>query len=337
MNPGDVDLGFFVLMEKILDEVTIFVKAGNGGKGCDSHIRISEKKFMPTGGEGGKGGSVILRADENVTNLKGFLYKKHLAAESGEMGGSNKKKGRKGHDLMISVPCGTMIYDREKQFLIRDLVHSGDEVIVLEGGRGGNGNAGGKEAQPGEKGGELQITLRLKIPAEVFLVGLPNTGKSKFLNRITGSHAKEESYPFSTKHLELGTYETSDFGQIHLCELPAVYRESSQGRGVGVDFLKHLDRAKLILLMLEPLNRFASTLQEGYETLLEVLSHYQESFLEIPRAVVVNKMDLAEARERFDKEKFHPSCPLFLISTQTGEGVAALMQYVAQTVRGVNA
>lgn len=320
----------------MIDQVTILVKAGNGGKGCESRFHLSEKKFIPTGGEGGRGGNVVMRADSNVTTLKNFLYQRHFIAASGGPGGSNHKKGKRGSDLMISVPCGTTVFRKDKHYLIRDLIQPDDEVVLAEGGKGGAGNEGGKEAQPGEKIQEVEILLTWKIPAEVFLVGLPNVGKSKLLNRLTHAHSKEEAYPFSTKEPHLGVYETPDFAQIRLCELPALYRDSPQGRGAGVDFLKHLERAKLILLMLDPLNTFASSLEEGYEILLEVLRGYERSFLEIPHAVVVNKMDLGEARQQMEKEKFRPSSPLFLISVQTGEGIDALMHYVTQKVKEIH-
>ena len=329
-------------MARIIDEVSITVKAGNGGKGCESRTYINEVKFLPTGGEGGQGGSVSLKADVNVTSLKPFLYQRHFEAEAGGPGGSNHKRGKKGHDLVIAVPCGTTVFEKTKHFLLRDLVSSGEEFVVAQGGKGGVGNEGKKEAKPGETGQILEIILRLKIPSDVFLVGLPNTGKSKLLNRLTGAHSKEETYPFSTKHPELGVYQTSDYEKIHLCELPPIYRDSPIGHGVGYDFLKHLGRAKLILLMLAPLNAFASSLQEGHEILLQVLKHYaasnppemkEKSILEIPRVVVVNKMDLKKARLRLEKEKFHRDSPLFLISAETGEGVEVLMRYVAQQMK----
>ncbi len=319
-------------MKRIIDEIHIVVQAGNGGKGCASRIRITEKKYIPTGGEGGRGGNVIMRADANVQSLKEFLYHRHFEAESGTQGGNSHKKGKRGQDLMILVPCGTMVLEREKHFLIRDLVRNGDEVVLLQGGRGGMGNAGGKKAKPGEKGGSLDLTLSLKLPAEVFLVGLPNSGKSRLMNRLTRAHPKVESYPFSTKVPELGTYQSPEFRQIRICELPALYRESPEGRGAGVDFLKHLFRAKIVLLVLDPLNDFASSLEEGYGILREVLGRYDKSFLEIPEAIVVNKMDLAEVRERVEKEKFRPAAPLFLISAETGEGIEPLMRYVAQKI-----
>lgn len=316
-----------------MDEVTIFVKAGNGGKGCESRHRISEKKFISTGGEGGTGGNVIFRADPNVSTLRGFVYRRRFEAESGDPGGSNHKKGKRGEDLVIPLPCGTVIFEKERHFLIRDLIQPGEEVTLLQGGRGGSGNEGGRPAQPGGKGPGLDVVLSFKIPAEVFLVGLPNAGKSKLLNRLTRAHSKEESYPFSTKTPQLGTYESSDFQQLRLCELPALYRESPEGRGMGTHFLKHLSRAKLILVILDPVNAFANSLREGYELLLEVLKRTDPAFTEIPRAVVVNKMDLPEGRERVEKEKFRPPVPLFLISAETGEGVEALMHYVTKKLK----
>lgn len=320
-------------MARIIDEVTIIVKAGNGGKGCESRSYVSQIKFIPTGGEGGKGGSVRMRADSNITTLKNFIYQKHFVAESGTPGGSNHKRGKKGQDLTIPVPPGTSILLKEKNFLIRDLVQPGDEVVLVEGGKGGVGNEGGKEAQPGQPGGSAEIILSWKIPADVFFVGLPNSGKSKLLNRLTHSNAKAAPYPFTTKQLELGVHEAVDFRQLRLCELPGIYRESLQGHGAGTDFLKHLERAKIILFVLDPLNSFAASLQEGYEILKEVVGRFDGSFLQIPQVIAVNKMDLPEAREKMEKENFRPPVPLFLISAETGEGIPAMVQYISQRLK----
>lgn len=320
-------------MQRLTDEVTITVKAGDGGKGCESRQYISWKKFLPTGGEGGRGGNVTLRADTNMTSLADFLYRRHFEAEAGGPGGNNHKRGGKGKDLLIRVPCGTAIFARERHFLIRDLVETGDEVVLLQGGKGGTGNEGKKEARSGERGESLEIILSLKIPADVFLVGLPNSGKSRLLNQLAHTHAKEETYPFTTQRPEIGIYETPDFERACLCELPGVYRQSFEGRGAGIEFLKHLERARLLILMLDPLSTFASSLKEGYEILLEILSRYNASYLEIPRLVVVNKMDLKEARERVEKEKFLPGCPVFLVSAKTGEGIEPLMRLVVQSLK----
>jgi len=323
-------------MTRIVDEVSITIKAGNGGRGCASRIRISEKKFLKTGGEGGRGGNVLMRSDANEATLKKFFYQRHFGAEPGGAGGSNHRKGKRGRDLTILVPPGTSIFLKEKQFLIRDLIEPGEEVVVVQGGRGGAGNEGGKEAQPGDSGETAEILLSWKIPAEVFLVGLPSSGKSKLLNRLTHARAKEGAYPFTTKQPELGVYETPDFTQIRICELPGLYRESAEGHGAGVDFLKHLARAKIVVLLLDPLSSFASSLGEGHDILIEILGRYEKSFLEIPRVIAVNKMDLSEARSKIEKEPFRPSAPLFLISAETGEGVEALMHYIAHKLKEIH-
>ncbi len=319
----------------MVDEAKVTVKAGDGGKGCDSRIRLSEKKLMPTGGEGGDGGEVIIRADSNVRSLKEFLYHRHFVAESGGPGGSSGKKGKRGKGVTLLVPCGTVVTESGRNFLVRDLVRPGDEVVVLEGGRGGMGNEGRRTAQPGKKGESLEIVLTLKIPAEVFLLGLPNSGKSKLLNRLTRAHSKEESYPFSTRIPQLGSYETSDYRRILLCELPAIYRESFSGKGLGANFLKHLERARMILFVLDPLSAFASSLKEGYDILRETLEKFQPALLGIPHTVVVNKMDLKEARDRVEREKFRPGIPLFLVSAETGEGLEALMGTVTDSLKGI--
>lgn len=320
-------------MEKIIDEVTVSIKSGAGGKGCESHLRLSFRKMMPTGGEGGRGGSILMRADANLSSLQYFLYKRHFAAQPGGPGGNNHKRGKQGEDLVIRVPCGTSIIAKEKNFLIRDLVHDGEEVVLLEGGRGGGGNEGKKEAQPGEPAKSLDIVLSWKIPADVFLLGLPSSGKSKLLNRLTHAKAKVGDYPFTTKQPELGIYETGDYRQLRLCELPGVYRESFEGRGAGINFLKHLSRAKLNLLILDPLNHFAGSLKESLELLKEILERYDPGFLKLPRAVVVNKMDVPEAREKMTRRPFQPEEPLFLVSAETGEGLQPLMRYVEQITR----
>lgn len=327
-------MGAFLV--KIVEEVTITVKAGDGGKGCDSRVRLSEKKFMPTGGEGGRGGSIRIRANSNVADLRNFIYQRHFQASSGTQGGSNRKKGKRGEDRVIQVPPGTSVFLKQKNYLIRDLTHDGEEVTIVEGGKGGAGNEGGKQAQPGQIGETIEIQLSWKIPADVFLVGLPNSGKSKFLSRLTHSTAKQGSYPFTTKQPELGVYETPDFNQIRLCELPGLYRESVQGHGVGMDFLKHLERARLVLFMLDPLSSFAGSLKEGYQILIDLLEHYDKSLLKIPQIIVVNKMDLIEARERVEKERFSSIAPLFLISAETGEGIEPLMNYVTQKLKEVH-
>lgn len=314
----------------LIDQVHLLIQAGSGGNGCESFLRRTDKKLVPTGGNGGNGGAVIFRASTNAPSLSSFCLRQHLLAEAGGHGGSNRKRGKNGEALMIQVPVGTRIVDRQRKFLIRDLVKDGDEVIVLEGGRGGMGNDGGKQASRGEKGAALDLELSFRLMADFFLVGLPNSGKTTLLSHLTRSQAKEESYPFSTKSPELGVYSISDLETVVLCELPSLYGASHEGRGMGTGFLKHLENAKAILFVLDPLSRFAESLSDGLRILRKEIEIYHKKFLEIPYAVVVNKMDVPEANQKAKRFSAGKGTPRFFISAKTGEGMKALTEFLKE-------
>lgn len=316
-----------------VDRVHLLVQAGHGGNGCDSYYRRMDKKIVPNGGDGGHGGSVIFRADPNAQGLASFRFRQHVTAENGGNGGATLKRGKNGKDLIIRVPVGTRISDRVKNFLIRDLSRTGEEVVVCQGGRGGNGNHGGKVARQGERGAALDLELSLLLRADVFLVGLPSSGKSKLLNVLTHSHAKEGAYPFTTKEPEIGMLDLDIHEPLSLCELPSLYKASKEGRGMGTDFLKHLEHAKLILYMLDPLSDFAGSLQEGLDLLRQSVKDFSKDFLHIPQAAAVNKMDLPEAEEKIRKQKWDPSMPVFYLSAQTGEGLGKLKDYLKENIR----
>ncbi|HXV27858.1 MAG TPA: GTPase [bacterium] len=311
-----------------IDKIHTRVQAGRGGNGCESYFRRTDKKQVPDGGDGGRGGSVIFRADTNAPSLRSFRYQQHIMAESGGHGGSSRKRGKNGKDLEVLVPLGTRLYDAKRNFLIRDLVKEGDEVLVLEGGRGGTGNAGGKRATRGEKGEALELELTFRIMADVFFVGIPNSGKSTLLNSLTGTRLGEKDYPFSTRTPEIGVHALPDYEHVTLCELPSLYGASHEGRGMGSDFLKHLEKAKLILHVLDPVSKFSSSLTEGLGILRKEMEAFDPVFLQIPFAVVVNKMDLPEAAQKVKEEKFEPGAPCFFISALTGEGMPALEEFL---------
>ncbi len=315
-----------------VDEIVIHIQSGNGGKGCESYYRRTDKKMVPTGGDGGEGGDIIIRADRNATNLYSFRFNKHYRAESGHHGSGNQMKGRDGADLMIRVPCGTTILNKKDHLLIRDLVHDGEEVVVLRGGRGGMGNSHhGREATLGKNGQSLEVVLNLKIHADIFLVGNPNSGKSLLLNYLTHAKAKSETYPFSTKAPQLGIYETSDFRTLTLCELPPIVRGSSKGKGLGNQFLKHLARARLIFLMLDPFQDDFD-LVSGYNDLNAEILAFDPALAAIPHFLVVSKMDIPQVKERFEHRKVNISCLFFLISAQTGNGIDSLMKEAERLV-----
>lgn len=313
-----------------IDRASLTVQAGNGGNGCESFFRRTDKKTVPHGGDGGNGGRVIFRADVNAPSLGSIRFKQHLLAESGGHGGSNRKRGRNGKDLIVLVPLGTRLYDRGKNLAIRDLTAEDPEVVVLEGGRGGMGNAGGRQATFGEKGVKLDLELSFRIVADIFLIGLPNAGKSRLLNFLTRAHVKEENYPFATRNPEIGVYQISDYEQITLCELPSLYKASHEGRGMGIDFLRHLERAKWILFILDPVSEFSCDLTEGLAILRKEIETFNPDFLKIPYAVIVNKMDRSDAQEKVKSQVFEPGVPTFFISALTGQGMEPLLSFLKE-------
>ncbi|MDP3919524.1 MAG: GTPase [Candidatus Omnitrophota bacterium] len=317
-------------MTVFVDHMRVAVQAGNGGNGCASFSRRDDRKVVPDGADGGDGGRIIFRADTNAPPLVSLRSRQYIIAESGGHGKGARKRGRNGESTVIIVPVGTRIYDRDKNLLIRQLTTSGSEVVVCEGGRGGSGNSGHRDATLGEKKGPLSLELQYRVPADIFLVGLPNSGKSTFLNRLTRAHVKIEYYPFTTRTPEVGVLSFSEYEQLTLCELPSLYAASGEGRGMGADFLKHLEVANLVLYFLDPQSEFATSLEDGLAILKSVVEAQNSDFLNIPYAVVVNKIDIAEAKASAEKQAFDPGVPCFYISAQQGEGLKPLNEYLKE-------
>ncbi|HPW76745.1 MAG: GTPase Obg [Candidatus Omnitrophica bacterium ADurb.Bin292] len=314
----------------LIDKIHLTVQGGHGGHGCDSYYHRIDRKIVPNGADGGDGGSVIFRASHNAPGLDRLKLKQYLVAPAGTHGGPNNKRGACGEDLVVLVPVGTSIYNKENRLAIRDLNQDQDEVVVARGGRGGSGNIGDKKATPGQEGEKLEIELEFLIPADVFLVGLPSTGKSALMHRLTKAHVEGKDYPFSTTSPVLGVYECDDYSQISLCELPSVFEGSTQGRGLGTQFLKHLARGKLVLYMLDATNSFAPSLTEGYHTLRKLVWEHNPAFKQIPSVAVVNKIDLADDPGKVQEEMEKLERLYFLISVKTGEGIKSLVDFIKE-------
>jgi GTP-binding protein len=314
------------------DRVHLLVQAGNGGDGCDSVHRRTDRKVIYNGGDGGDGGSIVFRAAPNAPPIAHLRYKQHILAESGGHGSSNKKRGKNGEDLIVLVPAGTRIFDRRNGLLIRELGQEGEDVIVAKGGRGGVGNIGHKDSQPGQPGEILELEVSLLLRADVFLVGLPNSGKSSLLNVLTRTHAKEEAYPFATKSPELGVCSVSDFESVTLCELPSIYAASHEGHGLGTDFLKHLAKARLILYVVDPVSQFCSSLSDGFKILRNQVKIYDKEFLKTPSAVVMTKADLPEGAKAARGKKWKPGVPVFFVSAREKTGLDKLKTFLGEKI-----
>src|SRR5262245_43085460 len=245
-----------------VDRVTVYVKGGDGGRGCCSFRR---EKYVPrggpSGGDGGDGGNVIVRAGAGADSLAGMAHRKHWRARRGGAGGGDNCHGRRAHDLVIQVPPGTLVLDQQRGHLLRDLRETGDEVVAARGGRGGRGNRAfatptnraPRETEPGTEGEERWLVLELKVIADVGLVGLPNAGKSTLLSRLSQAHPEIADYPFTTKHPNLGIVNVGHDRSFVLADLPGLIEGAHAGIGLGHEFLRHVERTRVIVHLVEPM------------------------------------------------------------------------------------
>lgn len=316
-----------------IDQATIYVKAGYGGNGI---ISFRREKYIPKGGpdggNGGNGGSIILRADRQLTTLMDFRYKHKYYAESGEHGMGANKTGKTGKDTILRVPAGTVIKDADTDELIADLVNDGDEIIIVKGGRGGKGNAkfatstdqAPRRATKGTEGEEKNIQLELKLLADVGLVGFPNAGKSTLISRISAAKPKIADYPFTTLIPNLGIVRYSEEKSFVVADMPGLIEGAHTGKGLGIEFLRHIERTRVLVFMIECI---ADDPKAQYKTLANELKSFNETMLKKPQIIAITKMDLVDdaIKKSLKKLKFPKSIPLIHISAVTGEGLKALI------------
>jgi GTP-binding protein len=318
-------------MNNWFDEARIEVRSGDGGKGCESYMHRTDRKKVPNGGHGGKGGDVWVEANSNVDGLLHFKFNQHFEAEDGIQGSSAQKAGKSGEDYVIRVPAGTTILNTVGGLRIRDLKASGDRVKVAEGGRGGAGNYVSNTAHPGHPGKRLEIILDLKVQADIFLLGLPSAGKSSLLSQLTNVPLPTKSYPFATKAPVLGVHPLSKYEEVTLCELPSLMRGSHEEHGLGNRYLKHISRGQVCIWVMAPESDFASSLEESYEILRGEIEKYDASYLEYPYICVINKMDCvksADEKEAIETLVKKWKVPYCLLSAKTGEGIEQLAQMI---------
>jgi GTP-binding protein len=323
-----------------VDRVELFVKGGDGGRGAASFRR--EKyvpKGGPDGGDGGDGGSVIIRADANADNLAGLTMKKHWRAKSGEGGMGAKCTGRNAEDIVLLVPPGTIIRDRDRGNTIKDLVAPGDEVVVARGGKGGYGNVHFKSATnrtprqfgPGEEGEERWISLELKVIADAGLVGFPNAGKSTLLSRLSRATPEIASYPFTTKSPNLGIVTVGDGGFV-LADLPGLIEGAAQGVGLGHEFLRHVERTRVLVHLVEPFPSDGADPVHNYHAIRKELHDYVVPLDGKPEIVCVSKAELTGAGEVRDRLAADLGREVLLLSAVTGEGLHQLVGRVTETI-----
>ena len=321
-----------------VDRVALYVKGGDGGNGCLSFRR---EKYVPrggpNGGDGGRGGHVIVRAEEGLTNLAHLSFQRHWKAARGEHGQGADCTGRNADDLIILVPPGTIVRDRERGHLLRDMKKVGDWVTVAQGGRGGHGNTHFKSStnraprrvEKGGAGEERSITLELKVIADVGLIGLPNAGKSTLLSRISRARPEIADYPFTTKYPNLGAVAAGSDHTFLVADIPGLIEGAHEGHGLGHEFLRHVERTRLLVHLVDALPLDGSDPLTNYRTIRQELGHYSPALAERPELLVVTKMDVTGAPEAAARLAAELGREVLTISAVTGQGLPALVHTIA--------
>ena len=322
------------------DKAKIYIKGGDGGNGC---IAMRREKYVPQGGpwggDGGRGGSVVLRADEGLRTLVDFRYKRHYKSERGRHGEGKNRHGSSGEHLFIRVPVGTVVRNADKGLIIADLTANGQEVVVARGGRGGRGNAhfstannkAPRMAEKGEPGEELWLELELKLLADVGLIGFPNVGKSTLLSHVSAAKPKIADYPFTTITPNLGMV-SLDYGQSFvIADIPGLIEGAHSGVGLGHDFLRHVERTRLLVHILAAAGSEERDPVEDFRVTNNELTLFNPAIANKPQIIAVNKMDLPGGQENLAriKEAYGDLHDIFPISAITGEGLTPLIHKIA--------
>lgn len=328
-----------------IDEIRISVKAGDGGDGCVSFRREScAPKGGPDGGDGSRGGSIIMRVNPHLNTLYSLKFKKLYKAEDGKPGSGKQCYGRKGKDLEILVPRGTVVRDAKNGELIVDFVEGVDQWIIQDGGKGGRGNTRFKSSvnqaprhfEPGVKVAPIELELTLKLIADVGLVGLPNAGKSSLLSRLSHAHPKVAEYPFTTIEPCLGTMSLGEGEQIVFADLPGLIEGASEGRGMGIQFLKHVERTRIILHLVEPGPEDGISPPEAVRVIRRELAKYSSELAAKKEILVLTKMDLRPKEADIKAWEKELGESFVRISAVSGKGMLELIKAVQDTLAEEN-
>ncbi|MEW6143452.1 MAG: GTPase ObgE [Thermodesulfobacteriota bacterium] len=336
-------------MVKFIDEAKIYVKSGAGGRGCVSFRR---EKYVPhggpNGGDGGNGGDVVLITNENMSSLLDHRYKQHYKAKRGEHGKGKDMHGKNADTLYIPVPVGTIVRDFETGEVLGDLTEKNETLLVAKGGRGGKGNArfatstnqAPRIAEPGGECEERTLLLELKLLADVGIIGFPNAGKSTLISRISAARPKVADYPFTTLVPNLGVVSYGDGKTFVVADIPGIIEGAHEGAGLGIQFLRHIERTKLLIHLLDLSPATGRDPIDDYETLNRELEAYSPELSKKPQIVAPNKIDITESRIKLEEiEKYFKKkrIKVFPVSSATGEGLKELVMETAKRLESLSA
>lgn len=315
-----------------IDEAKIYVRAGRGGKGCQSFYRDKyTRRGIPDGGDGGSGADIIIRADRNLHTLLDFQYKRHFYGSDGANGSGKNKRGRDAPAVIILVPSGTTVKDVKTDCLLRDLKEDQDEVLVARGGKGGLGNQHHRQTSEGQAGEERELSLDLKLIADVGIVGFPNVGKSTLISNISNAHPKIAAYPFTTKSPALGLVRTQDSAFV-VADIPGLIRGSSEGRGLGDRFLRHVERTKILVHLIDMSGSECRNPIDDYKTINQELEDYSKAIAKKFQIIAANKMDLEGADGNLKRFKKAIKKKIYPISALKKQGLEELIEAIRQSL-----
>ncbi|MBM3246630.1 MAG: GTPase ObgE [Candidatus Omnitrophica bacterium] len=312
-----------------IDQARIYVKAGQGGKGCRSFYRdMYTPRGIPDGGDGGRGADIIIRADRHLRTLLDFKYNRHFYGPSGGHGSGKNKKGKDAPAVIIRVPVGTVVKDIRTNCLLRDLKKDQDELVVARGGRGGSGNRHhGSEVTEYESGEEKELLLDLKLIADVGVVGFPNAGKSTLVSSISNAHPEIAAYPFTTKFPALGVVSSGDASFV-IADIPGLIEGSSAGRGLGDKFLRHVERTKILVHLIDISGFEGRDPVRDYRTINQELKKYSSQVYAKPQIIAANKIDLENARENLKDFRKRVKKKVYPISALKKQGLEELIEAI---------
>lgn len=325
---------------RFADYAKIYVTAGKGGDGM-VHFRREkfEPKGGPDGGDGGKGGDVILVGNTQLSTLLDLRYRKFIKAKPGRPGQKSRMAGKAGKDEILEVPLGTVVYDAESRERLGEITEDGEKIVVAEGGKGGLGNwhfrsatnQTPQHAQEGEEGDEVVVELELKLIADVGLVGFPNAGKSTLLSALSEARPKIADYPFTTLEPNLGVVTSSDYRSFVMADIPGIIEDAHEGKGLGIQFLRHIERNNLLLFVVA----INSDINEEYKALLHELEQYRPDLLDKPRLLAVSKMDLKPGYEPDEPIELEDDVETILISSATGFNMELLKEKIWEKLQKI--